>query len=76
MLSTKEQMQAILWKGEQLGLSYGKIVSRSSAQELNRIYADYEEILAERKRQSACTLPVKGRRQYSHKKSSKGSSGA
>ena len=46
MLSVKDQLKAISWKCEETGLSYGKLVSQYSPQELNQIYREYEEMLA------------------------------
>lgn len=46
MLSAKDQLKAIAWKCEETGLSYGKLVSQFSTQELYQVYSDYEKMIA------------------------------
>lgn len=49
MLSPKEKIDAITWKCEQVGSTYGKFVNRCSESDMRRIYLEYENLLSQRK---------------------------
>lgn len=45
----EDHLNAILWECERVGLSYGKLVSRYSSEQLDKVYHEYEKTLAEKK---------------------------
>lgn len=50
MLSKDRGLEALLWKSYELGISYGKLVSRSSPEEIRQYYKGYERRLVRRQR--------------------------
>lgn len=57
MLTSSQKLSAIAWKCDQLDLSYGKLINAYSAEEIRRIYDEYEKIL--KAKQAANPLPVR-----------------
>lgn len=47
MLSKNEKINAISWKCDELGISYGKLMCRISESEIEQIYDEYEKVLSE-----------------------------
>lgn len=43
MFKRNEELDAISWKCEQLGISYGKLMQRSTQQDIRQICREYEE---------------------------------
>ncbi|MGN0803662.1 MAG: hypothetical protein ACI4MF_13805 [Candidatus Faecivicinus sp.] len=50
MLSKNEKINAISWKCDELGISYGKLMCRISESEIEQIYDEYEKVLSEREK--------------------------
>ena len=42
MLSNEEKWNALVWKCDQVGLTYGKYISQCSNTEIEGIYKEYE----------------------------------
>lgn len=57
MLTNLQQIEAITWKGRQRNLSYGKMVSLCRDQELQEIYAEYEQMLSEKNAKKEKSVP-------------------
>ena len=55
MLTSSQKLSAIAWKCDQLDLSYGKLINTYSADEIRRVYDEYEKIL--REKQAASPIP-------------------
>ena len=49
MLSPNERINAITWKCNQMGLTYGQFVNRYSEKEMQDVYREYELLLSERR---------------------------
>lgn len=50
MLSKEEKFKALIWKGEQVDLTYGKLVSRYSREEIEKIYLEYENMIRKKQK--------------------------
>ncbi|MGN0801793.1 MAG: hypothetical protein ACI4MF_04255 [Candidatus Faecivicinus sp.] len=50
MLSQNEKLQALTWKCNELDISYGQLMCKSSSREIAQIYDEYEKVLAEREK--------------------------
>lgn len=50
MLSPKEKINAITWKCDQLGMTYGRFVNQCTEAEMRQVYWEYETLLQERQR--------------------------
>lgn len=48
MLSNDQRLEALSWKGDELDISYGKLVSRSNSEEIEQFYREYEKRLIKR----------------------------
>lgn len=48
MLPQHKRLDAIAWKCEQIGLSYGELMNSYTAAELEFVYDEYERVLKER----------------------------
>lgn len=51
MLDKKDQMKALSWKCDQLGISYGKLMNQSTSHDLYEIYKEYEDLLEKRRKE-------------------------
>ena len=49
LLSPKEKINAVTWKSEQLGVSYGRFVNQCTEHEMSKVYREYEMLLQERR---------------------------
>lgn len=49
MLSWDKQLEAISWKCDELDTSYGKLVNKSSPEEIQQFYREYEKHMAAKK---------------------------
>ena len=45
-----QELEALSWKSDELGISYGKLVSQSSPEEIRQYYGEYERRLERRQR--------------------------
>ena len=50
MLSKDQELEALSWKSYELGISYGKLVSQSSPEDIRQYYGEYERRLERRQR--------------------------
>ena len=50
MLSKDQELEALSWKSDELGISYGKLVSQSSPEEIRQYYGEYERRLERKQR--------------------------
>ena len=51
MLSPKQQIEAIVWKCEQVNMSYGDLVKLNNSDQIAQIYIEYEAILKQRRKE-------------------------
>lgn len=63
MLTSSQKLSAIAWKCDQLDLSYGKLINAYSAEEIRRIYDEYEKLLKEKQ----AAMPVRERKKPGRK---------
>ena len=52
MLSKEQELEALSWKCDQFGISYGKLVSKSSPEDIRLYYREYERKLARKQRKT------------------------
>ena len=45
MLSKDQELEALSWKSDELGISNGKLVGQSSPEEIRQYYGEYERRL-------------------------------
>ena len=57
MLNTKDQLNALSWKCDQLGISYGRLINQSSHHDLMEIYREYGELLKQRQKDKSEYIP-------------------
>ena len=50
MLSKDQELEALSWKSDELGISYGKLASQSSPAEIEQYYKEYERRLERKQR--------------------------
>lgn len=67
MLPPNERINAITWKCNQLGMTYGQFVNRYSEKEMQDVYREYELRLAERRqREEKWMSRSRGRKRDGH----------
>lgn len=51
--SNNLRLEALAWRANQLGVSYGVFSAKASQEEVNQVCKDYEELLEERRKAEA-----------------------